>query len=155
MLGEVMVLLNETEFERWFRQAEQTLRSAEHDAVGGFWNWACFKAEQAAQFAVKGLLRALGEPAFGHALTQLLAHLTCIGISVPQHLHQAGRELEREYIPTRYADSYPSGSPYEFYDAMRAQQALALSRQILDFVWEVFRHARNAGATEGPATGAD
>lgn len=122
------------EFARWWRQAEQTLHAAQHDAAGGFWNWACFKAEQAAQLAVKGLLRALGVPAFGHSLMRLLDDLERIGIAVPESVRKAGRELEREYIPTRYPDTYPSGSPYEFYDADRARALLDACQHVLRFV---------------------
>jgi len=144
-------LLDEAEFERWFKQAEQTLRCAEHDAAGGFWNWACFKAEQAAQFAVKGLLRAMGEPAFGHALTRLLADLERLGVAIPESVKLASRNLERQYIPTRYADAFPSGSPYEFYGAQESQEAIDSCRTILEFVREVIAHARGSKAQEGSA----
>ncbi|MCS3919921.1 HEPN domain-containing protein [Fervidibacter sacchari] len=136
------VLFDNTEFERWFKQAEQTLKSAENDAAGGFWNWVCFKAEQAAQFAVKGLLRALGEPAFGHALTKLLSDLSKIGVPVPEDIQKAGKILESEYIPSLCVDAYPSGSPYEFYDAQRAENSLQACRKILKFVEEVVRKCR-------------
>lgn len=150
-----LTLFDEVEFERWFRQAEQTLRSAEHDANGGFWNWACFKAEQAAQFAVKGLLRALGEPALGHSLTRLVGDLIKIGITVPENIQKAGQLLEREYIPTRYADTYPSGSPYEFYDQERAKETLNACRLIIDFVQEVANLARSSETQDETATGTD
>lgn len=142
-------LFDKPEFERWFRQAEQTLRSAECDAASGFWNWACFKAEQAAQFAVKGLLRAIGEPAFGHALTRLLMDLEKLGINVQEAVKIAGRNLERHYIPTRYADVFPSGSPYEFYTAQDAQEAIANCQTILKFVREVAECARSLETQDG------
>ncbi|MCS7186710.1 MAG: HEPN domain-containing protein [Armatimonadetes bacterium] len=148
-------MFDESEFERWFRQAEQTLRAAEHDIAGGFWNWACFKAEQAAQFAVKGLLKALGEPAFGHSLTRLVGDLEEVGVAIPADVLAASRLLEREYIPTRYADTYPSGSPYEFYDRERAEGALSACRTIMDFVREVADRARSSGSQEETTTGAD
>jgi len=148
-------LFDGEEFERWFKQAEQTLKSAEHDAEGGFWNWACFKSEQAAQFAVKGLLRALGEPAFGHSLTRLVRDLGKAGIAVPKDVQEASRLLEREYIPTRYADSYPSGSPYEFYDRKRAEDSLKACRLIMNFVREVADRAGGFEAQEGATIGTD
>ncbi|MCX7777388.1 MAG: HEPN domain-containing protein [Armatimonadota bacterium] len=145
-------MLDESEFGRWFRQAEQTLRSAENDVSGGFWNWACFKAEQATQFAVKGLLRAFGEPAFGNSLTQLLADLENVGVTVPESVKIAGRELERQYIPTRYAYVFPSGSPYEFYGVQDAQAALAACQTILKFIQGVAECARSFEAQEGSAS---
>lgn len=148
-------MFDEAEFERWFKQSEQTLKAAEHDIAGGFWNWACFKAEQAAQFAVKGLLRALGEAAFGHSLTRLVKDLERIGIAIPENIYRASQSLEREYIPTRYADTYPSGSPYEFYDRERADAALNACRLLMSFVWEVAAHARSLGTQEKTTNEAD
>ena len=91
---------------------------------------------------MKGLLRALGEPAFGHALTKLLSDLSKIGVPVPEDIQKAGKILESEYIPSRYVDAYPSGSPYEFYDAQRAENSLQACREILKFVEEVARKCR-------------
>lgn len=153
--SEGLALFDEAEIERWFRQAEQTLKAAEHDIAGGFWNWACFKAEQAAQFATKGLLRAFGEPAFGHSLTRLVRDLERLGIEVPENIHKASQLLEREYIPTRYADTYPSGSPYEFYDRERAETALDACRLVMNFVREVAERARSAGAQKEATSGKD
>ncbi len=140
-------MLDEREFHRWLQQAEQTLRSAEWDEQGQlFWNWVCFKAEQAAHYAVKGLLRALGVSAFGHSLHRLMQQVESLGISVPPEIRQSAYALEREYIPSRYADAYPDGSPYEFYDAQRAAVCLEAARRILQFVREVANRARGLAA---------
>ncbi len=139
-------MLDEREFHRWLQQAEQTLRSAEWDEQGQFWNWVCFKAEQAAHYAVKGLLRALGVSAFGHSLHRLMQQVESLGISVPPEIRQSAYALEREDIPSRYADAYPDGSPYEFYDAQRAAVCLEAARRILQFVREVANRARGLAA---------
>jgi len=47
-------LLGEDEFKRRFDTALGTVRSAEGDLERGDYNWACFKAHQSAEFAVKG-----------------------------------------------------------------------------------------------------
>lgn len=52
-------MLDKEEFERWRRQARGILTSARRDKEAGDYAWACFKAEQAGQFALKALLRAL------------------------------------------------------------------------------------------------
>jgi HEPN domain-containing protein len=140
------IVLDEREFHRWLQQAEQTLRAAEWDEQGQFWNWACSKAEQAAQYAVKGLLRALGVSAFGHSLHRLMEQVEALGISVPPEIWQSAYALEREYIPSRYADAYPDGSPYEFYDAQRTAACLEAARHILQFVREVANRARGLAA---------
>jgi len=48
--------LDVSEYERWTRSAVRTLESAERDAEHGDYNWACFKAHQAAEKALKALL---------------------------------------------------------------------------------------------------
>jgi HEPN domain-containing protein len=44
------------------------------------------------------------------------------------------RALDRHYIPPRYADAYPSGSPFEFYDEQTAYEALKASERVIEFV---------------------
>jgi len=63
--------LDEGEFERWMRSAEATLSSARRDAEGGDYGWACFKAHQAAEKALKALLWGSGNPTYGHSLKRL------------------------------------------------------------------------------------
>jgi HEPN domain-containing protein len=47
------VILNEREFNRWIKSAKHTLESAKVDKDNGFYNWACFKAQQAARLQLK------------------------------------------------------------------------------------------------------
>lgn len=50
------------EYERWIKSAEKTLQSAKEDLERGDYNWACFKAQQAAEKALKAFLYGLGKP---------------------------------------------------------------------------------------------
>lgn len=137
-------MFDREEFERWLRQAEHTLESAQKDAREEDFAWACFKAEQAAQFALKGLLVGCGVLAFGHSLLRLTRRLEeATEMSVPPEVEEAVRELERHYIPSRYPDAFPSGSPFEFYSQEDADRALNLARRVVEFVKEA------AGAEEG------
>ena len=56
----------------WFRQAEADLRHARHSQRDGDYEWACFAAQQAAEKAAKAAHAALGQEAWGHAVTELL-----------------------------------------------------------------------------------
>ena len=56
---------------RWMRQASYTIDSANLDANGGFYSWACFKSHQAAEYSLKALLRGFGAESFGHDLITL------------------------------------------------------------------------------------
>jgi len=129
-------LFDEEEFLRWMRQAEHTLNSAQRDAGGGDYGWACFKAQQAAEYAVKALLRGLGLPAFGHSVLGLVGEMKKQGLPTTEEIRQCARTLDRHYIPPRYPDAYPEGSPFEFYDRETAEKATACTQSVLEVVQE-------------------
>ncbi len=137
-------VLDEKEFDRWMRQAEHNLASAERDAYEGDYGWACFKAQQAAEMAVKALLLGLGQPAWGHSVLALLKQIAGLQISVSPELLECAQRLDRLYIPPRYPNAHPAGSPYEFYNATDAQQAISDARQVIEFVRQAFRNAQMA-----------
>lgn len=117
-------------------QAENTLRSATRDRDVGDYNWSCFKAQQAAEFALKGLLYGIGLSAVGHSLVGLLGELGKRGIGTEEMLRLA-RILDRHYIPTRYVNAHAEGAPFEFYDLSTAEEAIVCAGKIIEFVQEV------------------
>ena len=58
-------MFKRVEYERWMKQAEKTLHSDFRDLEGEDYEWASFKAQQAAELAVKALLRGMGLPQLG------------------------------------------------------------------------------------------
>lgn len=64
--------LDDEEFNRWLSNAKSTLRSAEIDSSSGYNNWACFKAQQAAEYAIKAYLRGIGSESYGQSVSLLL-----------------------------------------------------------------------------------
>lgn len=118
------------EFERWFLQARDTLESAYEDLNNKKYNWACFKAQQAAEYAVKGLIYGLGSIPIGHSVLRLLGRLRRRGVDVEGVMGYA-RVLDRHYIPTRYPNAHPDGPPYEYYDERTAREALEAAEKIL------------------------
>ncbi|BDG17212.1 MAG: HEPN domain-containing protein [Thermus sp.] len=139
-----MAPLDREEFARWLAQAHHTLASATRDLEGGDYDWASFKAHQGAEYALKGLLRGLGRPAFGHALLRLVQALRESGVEVPGEVEEAAKGLDLHYIPARYPDAYPEGSPYEYYTAARAKEALEAAHKLLAWVEEVWHGLRGA-----------
>ena len=125
-------------------QAKHNLESAERDAKEGDFSWACFKAHQAAKLAVKALLLGLGQPARGHSILALLRQVSDLQIDVPQTLFESAQRLDRLYIPTRYPNAHPTGSPFEFYNEADAQQALSDARQVINFAEQTFHSAQMA-----------
>jgi HEPN domain-containing protein len=129
-------LFDEEEFLRWMKQAEHTLTSAQRDATEGDYGWACFKAQQAAEYATKALLRGLGLPAFGHSVLGLVGEMEKQGLSIAEEVRQCARTLDRHYIPPHYANAYPAGSPFEYYDRETAEKAIACAEAVLRAVQE-------------------
>lgn len=134
-----MAPLDWEEWARWHAQAQHTLASGKRDLEEGDYDWASFKAHQAGEYALKGLLRGLGQPAFGHALIRLLQALKEAGHEVPEAWEEKARTLDAHYIPARYPDAYPEGSPYEYYTRARAEEALRAAEGVLKWAEEVWR----------------
>ncbi|MGB9782790.1 MAG: HEPN domain-containing protein [Moorellaceae bacterium] len=129
------------EFTRWWRQAEHTLASAERDKAAGDFAWASFKAQQAAEYSVKALIRGIGRISVGHSTLKLLSDLTEAGFKISEEILTAARAVDRHYIPPRYPDAYAGGSPFEFYDVATAESAIAAARKIINFIREVIDSA--------------
>ncbi|MBC7080808.1 MAG: HEPN domain-containing protein [Thermoplasmatales archaeon] len=124
-------MFDKEEFERWIKQAEKTFESAVKDKNNGDYNWCCFKAQQAGEYAVKGLLYGLGIFASGHSIVNLLGKIKDLE---KEEILREARLLDRHYIPPRYPNAHPEGTPFEYYDAETAEEALRASKKIIDFV---------------------
>ncbi|PUA31495.1 MAG: hypothetical protein B9J98_05960 [Candidatus Terraquivivens tikiterensis] len=56
------------------RMAKETIKSAKGDLERKDYSWACFKAQQSGEFAIKALLRGL--EAYGHSSSKLLLKIS-------------------------------------------------------------------------------
>jgi HEPN domain-containing protein len=114
------------------RQAQRDLDHARRDAADGYYEWGCFSAQQAAEKAVKAVYQHLGGEAWGHAVKRLLEELPPeAGVTLP--LVDAGRVLDRFYIPTRYPNGFDEGTPADYYAAEDCQIAIRCAEAILRF----------------------
>ncbi len=133
-------MVDAQEFQRWRAEAERALESARLQASAGIHNWACFAAEQASQLAVKGFLHGIGKAPWGHDLVRLMAVLEEEVGEVGRHLPEAAaRRLSRHYIPARYPDAHPQGTPGMHYGPEDAEEALRDAEDIIETVdrlWE-------------------
>lgn len=118
--------------------AERTLSSAVGDAERGDFNWACFKAHQAAEFALKALLYGVGMPARGHSLTHLIAGISRL-IPVGEDSVELCRILDKFHIPTRYVDAWSEGSPYEYFSRRDAETAIKAAEEVIKLVRGLWR----------------
>ncbi|MCS7180835.1 MAG: HEPN domain-containing protein [bacterium] len=116
----------------WIEEAENDIKHAENDLKSGFYNWACFSAQQAGEKAVKGVFQKLGVDIWGHSVSDLLLELSK-KIKVPKNLIEISYELDKAYIPTRYPDVFPSGSPKDKYTKKEAERLIKYGKKIVEF----------------------
>jgi len=139
-------MLDDNEFRRWMESARRTLESAKRDARYGDYNWACFKAHQAAGKALKALLWGCGKPRVGHSLPRLLSGIEEeLGIAPPGDIREACMRLNKFYTPTRYPDAWSEGIPEEYYSEKEALEAIELAKMVIEWVEEVWRRLSGRG----------
>ena len=102
------------EAQRWLAQAESDLGFAKLGVDGGYHAQACFMCQQAAEKALKVL----------DTLAPRHPALTA--------LREAAQQLDQYYVPTRYPNGLPSGTPAEVFTKRQASEAVALAARILD-----------------------
>jgi len=122
------------EGQRWLAQAERDLEAARHSSAGGFHDWACYQAQQAAEKAFKGFLYARGEqPGRSHSVSDLGRRCTQLEPDLATIANSASL-LDSFYIVTRYPNALPSGTPAAAYYGKDSQEALTLAGEVLKAV---------------------
>lgn len=116
----------------WFDQARGDLEHARSDRERGFHEWACFSAQQAAEKAVKAVFQKLGAEVWGHSVADLLQELSRHHPVAPA-LMEGALELDKAYIPTRYPNAHPSGSPRQRYTSREADRLIGYAEEIVEF----------------------
>lgn len=116
----------------WLDQAKRDLEHAHNDLRSAFYEWACFSAQQAAEKAVKAVFQKLGAEAWGHSVADLLLELRKRHM-VPEGLIDRALELDKAYIPTRYPNAHPSGSPKTRYTKTEAERLIGHAQRIVEF----------------------
>lgn len=116
----------------WMDEAEGDLEHAKNDVLGGYYNWACFSAQQAAEKAVKAVFQKIGAEAWGHSVADLLARLPD-QLQVPEEFVNKALELDKAYIPTRYPNAHPSGAPRSRYTKEEAERLITHAEKIIKF----------------------
>ncbi len=116
----------------WMDVAKGDLEHAENDIQSGFYNWACFSAQQAAEKAAKAVFQKMGAEAWGHSVADLLKELGKKQ-DIPDELFKGALELDKAYIPTRYPNVHPSGSPRSLYIKEEARRLTLYAEKIIKF----------------------
>ncbi len=123
------------EFDRWFREALWDLETAKILHRERRYNAAAFYSQQAAEKALKALLYRINEAPWGHSVRVLLMrYLERTNESAEDDLLVCARELDRHYIPSRYPNAHPSGTPHEAYDSYTSERAIRCAELLIEFV---------------------
>lgn len=134
---------------RWLDAAVDDLRHARYSEEGGFHAHACFSSQQAAEKAVKAVHYARGARAvMGHSVRNLIERLDPRIEELDELLDDA-RELDLNYIPTRYPNGLEDWTPSAGFGARQAASAIAGASAIVT----VARRCVSAGRIrrgEGP-----
>jgi len=115
----------------WLAQAERDLEHVRMDIENGFYEWACFSAQQAAEKALKAVYLRNNQEGWGHSVAGLLRNLPAA--AKPAELNETAARLDRFYIPTRYANGFDAGAPKDYFFITDAEAALKHARDIISF----------------------
>jgi HEPN domain-containing protein len=64
----------------------------------------------------------------------LTRYFTRVNVKPEEDLLRYARELDRHYIPSRYPNAHPSGTPHEAYDEETSERALNVAERVIAFV---------------------
>lgn len=119
-------------YQDWWAQAERDLAKAKQDREGGYYEWACFTAQQAGGKALKALGYKMGISLWGHSLSQMLSALAS-ELPIPQEIKEKGKLLDFYYILPRDPNGFAAGTPADYFSHKEAQEALDAAVTILRF----------------------
>jgi HEPN domain-containing protein len=135
-----MIGKRKTEARRWFQQAYYDLKATRWTIEGGFYDTACFLAQQAAEKALKSILYFTGsrrKALMTHSTVEMVRESGKKINSLTELMNEA-RELDLHYIPSRYPNGIPSGYPHQFYGRKNADQALAAAETIFNAIKDYY-----------------
>lgn len=122
------------EARRWLAQAADDLVTAELLVDHGRHPVACFLAQQCAEKALKGALyRGGADVVLGHSVAALCQE---VAVTNPALAPRCGTwaTLDQHYIPSRYPDALPGGTPADVYTEAQSRNAVDIAREVVDAV---------------------
>jgi len=116
---------------RWASQAENDLKFVEWlGEEKTFFDKGCFISQQAGEKILKACLYGLGKKqVIGHSLVELVAELSQEDTQF-EAIRTEARLLDRFYIPTRYPNGLPGGTPFQVFTEEDLTEALADVKKI-------------------------
>ena len=124
---------NQTEYDRWLKQAKHDLETAQLTAKGGSHDWACFLCQQTAEKALKAYLYLQGHRAvIGHSILGLLKR--CASHNQAFRTLNRIKRLDEVYISARYPNGLQEGTPVDFYSEEDSEECIALAEKTIHTV---------------------
>lgn len=136
-----MATKRKAEAKRWFQQASYDLKAVRWNIQGGFYDTACFLAQQSGEKALKSILYYLGARRtvlFTHSLLEMMQE-AAKKLTELENLFEDARELDLHYIPSRYPNGLPSGYPHQFYGKQTADQSLTAAEKIFKVIQNYYQ----------------
>lgn len=115
----------------WLDQANRDIAQAKASSRDGFYEWACFAAQQAAEKAVKGLIQSRGGESWGHSVAGLIDALP--EDIRPASLREKALELDQAYITSRYPNAHPASFPGKTFTKTMADRLIKYAQEIISF----------------------
>jgi HEPN domain-containing protein len=116
----------------WLKQAKRDWNHAKSDLETGYFEWACFSAQQAAEKAIKAFCQLQNGDAWGHSITGMIKQIVERYPGFEELFAQA-KDLDKVYIPSRYPNGFDSGTPEEYFTRADAEKAIEDAREIIEF----------------------
>jgi len=116
----------------WLKQAERDLEQAKLSRKEGFYEWACFIAQQSAEKAVEALCEKHRVMTQSHQMIELIRAVEDVE-NIPNDLLEKSATLDRYYIPTRYPNGFLSGAPMDYFFQKDAEEAISYAETIIRF----------------------
>lgn len=116
----------------WHDQGVRDLERARLDLEHGYYEWACFTSQQAAEKVVKAVGLHSGITLWGHSLSEIL-NIVAPSLEVPEAIRESGQLLDLYYIPSRYPNGFAAGKPADYFNRKKAQEAIDAAYSIIGF----------------------
>lgn len=124
------------EYKLWFDQAKYNLKAAKDSLKAENYEWSCFQAQQAAEKALKAFLFLKGEDLIiTHSIFKLIQK--CSGYDGAFKSIEHCRELDKYYVPTRYANGLPDVVPHEFYSLEDATKCVEYAETVISAIEKI------------------
>jgi HEPN domain-containing protein len=130
---------NQYRFNVWLSQAQYDLDAAQHSLQTGFYEWACFQAEQAAEKALKSVIVFHGKSAPKlHKLGVLIGIMKSVDVRF-RGIHIDIAELQSYTFSARYPFLIPGNfeTPHDYIDQGDAEICIQQAQTILNLVREL------------------